>query len=441
MPKKAKELTATQVRRLTDKPGLHAVGGVSGLLLKVTKTGATSWVLRYSSGEQRTTASGKAYAVRHDMGLGPFPEVTLAQARDAAREAKQQIREGIDPVAERKAARDATRAAQAKRKTFEQVARECHHVKAQEFRSEKHRADWISSLERYAFEKLGSLPVDAIELPHVKDVLDPIWTSKTETATRLRQRIESVLTFATVSGYREGENPARWAGNLEVALPAPKKITKVRHMPALPWRRVPEFMTALREREGIGARALEFAILTAARSGEVRGAKWSEIDLEARTWTVPAERIKAGRAHTVPLADDAVTLLEALPRMEGSDLLFTAPRGGPVSDMTLSATVKRMHKASVDAGGEGWTDADTGRPVVPHGFRSSFKEWARQNTAYPDEVSELALAHVNNDATRAAYARGALLEKRARLMADWAQYLAGQNIAGDVVSIREVGIS
>ena len=429
MPKKAKELSAAEVRRIAE-PGVHSVGGVAGLCLRVDPTGSKRWFLRF-------TVGGK----RRDAGLGGYPEVPLKEARESARELKKAARQGIDPIAHRQAAREALRAAAAKRLTFAEAAREYHNEKAMEFRSEKHRKDWLSSLETHATPVIGRIPVADIELVHVLDVVKPIWRERTETATRVRQRIERVLAWATVNGYRKGENPARWAGNLEVALPAPKKITKVRHMPALPWQRVPEFMTALREREGIGARALEFAILTAARSGEVRGAKWSEIDLEARTWTVPAERIKAGRAHTVPLTDDAVTLLEALPRMEGSDLLFTAPRGGPVSDMTLSATVKRMHKASVDAGGEGWTDADTGRPVVPHGFRSSFKEWARQNTAYPDEVSELALAHVNNDATRAAYARGALLEKRQRLMTDWAQYLAGKNIPGDVLSIRGVGIS
>lgn len=424
MPKKAKELTATQVRRLTAKPGLHAVGGVSGLLLQVTKTGATSWVLRYSTGERRTTASGKAYAVRHDMGLGPFPEVTLAQARDAAREAKQQIREGIDPVAERKAARDATRAAQAKRMLFAEAARRCHAAKESEFRNAKHRKDWIASLERHAFPHLGEVPVADIELPHVLKALQPIWETRTETATRVRQRIESVLTWATVSKYRKGDNPARWDGNLKEVLPNPKKISKVKHHRALPWQRVPEFMEALRKREGMGARALEFIVLTAARSGEVRLATWSEIDLAARVWTVPAGRMKAGKVHRVPLTDDAVRLLESLPRFEGSEYVFTAPRGGALSDMSISAVCKRM---KVDA--------------VPHGFRSSFKDWARSRTAYPDEVSELALAHVNSDATRAAYARDELLPQRARLMADWARFLnEPTTTTGDVVPMRKEAV-
>jgi len=426
VPKKAKELSATEVRRLTNKPGLHSVGGVSGLLLQVTKSGATSWVLRYSTGEMRPTASGKPYAVRHDMGLGPFPEVTLAQAREAAREAKQKIREGIDPVAERKAARDATRAALAKRKTFEQAARECHAVKAHDFRNEKHRADWISSLERYTFEKLGTLPVDAIELAHVKDVLDPIWLEKSETASRLRQRIESVLTFAKVSGYREGENPARWEGNLKEIMPHVSKKKRIQHYPALPWQNVPDFMGELRERPGTGARALEFLILTAARSGEVRKATWDEIDLNARVWTIPAERMKAGKPHRVPLSDQAVALLESLPRMEGGRL-FTSPRGGELSDMSISAVCKRM----------GHVEPTTGRVVVPHGFRSSFKDWARSRTAYPDEVSELALAHVNSDATRAAYARDELLPQRVRLMTDWARFLNEPTTTGDVVPMRE----
>ena len=426
MPKKARELTATEVRRLTNKPGLHPVGGVSGLLLQVTKAGATTWVLRYSNGERRVSSNGRSYAVRHDMGLGAFPEVTLAQARDAAREAKQQIREGIDPVAERTAARDATRAAQAKRKTFEDVARECHHVKAQEFRNEKHRADWIRSLEHYAFPSIGALPVESIEVPHVKGVLDPIWTEKNETASRLRQRIESVLKYAKVSGYRDGENPARWSENLEEIMPRISKKRRIQHYPALPWEQAGEFMQALRARSGVSARALEFIILTGTRSGEVRKATWDEMDLSAGVWTIPAERMKAGKAHRVPLSDDAVSLLESLPRSP-SGHVFAAPRGGELSDMSISALCKRM----------GYTEPSTGRVVVPHGFRSTFKDWARNRTAYPDEVSELALAHVNSDATRAAYARDELLPQRTRMMADWARFLGEPTTTGDVVPMRE----
>ena len=419
MPKKAKELSATEVRRLT-KPGLHAVGGVSGLLLQVTESGARTWILRYATGEVLTSSTGKPYTKRRDLGLGGFPDVTLAQAREAARDVKAKIRQGVDPVNERKAARDAVRAAQAKAMTFEQAARRCHEAKVDEFRSEKHRKDWIAALERHAFPVIGSMPVGEIELPHIMRVLEPIWREKTETATRVRQRIESTLTWAAVSGFRSGENPARWDGNLREVLPNPSKITKVKHHRAIPWQDVPEFMQDLRKRQGMATRALEFAILTAARSSEVRKATWDEIDLEARTWTVPADRIKAGRKHTVPLSDDAVALLESLERFEGSPYIFPAPRGGALSDVALLNVCKRI---GIDA--------------TPHGFRSSFKDWARNRTAYADEVSELALAHVNSDATRAAYARDGLLPQRTKLMADWSGFLHEPKAAGTAAPIKE----
>jgi len=408
MPKRAKELSAVQVKRLT-KPGFHAVGGVSGLFLQVTRSGARSWILRATVG-----------AKRRDIGLGGFPDVTLAQAREKARDAREKIRQGIDPVAERKSARESLKAAQAKTLTFDQAAHRCHAAKVDEFRNEKHKHDWISSLERYASPVLGSLLVNDIELAHVLEVLEPIWKDKTETATRVRQRLESVLTWATVRGYRKGENPARWEGNLKEVLPTPSKITKVRHHRAIPWQEISAFMEKLRQREGTAARALEFAILTASRSSEVRLATWDEIDLDHGIWTVPAERIKAGRTHRVPLSKDAVSLLKALPRVQGSNYVFPAPRGGALSDMALSAVCRRM---GVDA--------------TPHGFRSTFKDWARNRTSYADEASELALAHVNSDATRAAYARDELLPQRQKLMADWARYCNEPNPqTREVVSIR-----
>lgn len=408
MPKKARELSPLQVRRLS-KPGLHAVGGVSGLHLQVKESGARSWILRVKVGKRRP-----------DIGLGGFPDVTLEQARDKAREIREQIRQGIDPIAARRAAQAALLAAQAKALTFDEAAKECHAAKASEFRNAKHKADWINSLHRYASPIIGKVPVADVELAHVVKVLSPIWTTKTETATRVRQRIESVLAWAKVSGYRDGENPARWAGNLEHALPKPGKVRKNEHHPALPWQDVPGFMAELRKRPGMSARALEFAILTAARSGEVRLATWDEIDLDAKLWTVPAERMKAGKQHRVPLSDAAVRLLKALPRMEGCPYVFPAPRGGALSDMSLSAVTRRM---SVQA--------------VPHGFRSSFKDWARSTTAYADEVSELALAHVNSDATRAAYARDELLPKRTRLMRDWAKFCESEPAKANVVSIGQ----
>lgn len=407
MPKQAKELSAVEVKRIV-RPGNHAVGGVSGLLLRVKPTGARSWVLRVKAGDKR-----------RDIGLGGFPDVPLAQAREKAREIKGQVREGKDPAAERKAAREALIAAQAKEMTFRQAAKKCHDAKRHAFRSIKHRADWINSLETHVFPIIGNMPIDIIEAEHVRSVLEPIWHEKTETATRVRQRMESIFSWAAVAKARSGPNPARWKENLEFLLSSPTKIRRVQHFRALPYQGVSEFMQALRHRGGMAARALEFIILTAARSGEARLATWSEVDLDRRLWTIPGERMKAGKTHKVPLSDDAVELLKGLPRIKGTDHIFTGPKGTPLSDMSILAVCKRM---GIDA--------------TPHGFRSSFKDWCRTSTRYADEVSELALAHVNSDATRAAYARDELLPQRSKLMQEWAKYLRTAQGQGDVVPIR-----
>lgn len=409
--KKAAELTPLAVRRLAKEAGFHAVGGVAGLHLRVKESLAASWILRVKVGNRRP-----------DIGLGPYPDVELATARERAREAKADIARGLDPLAEKRARRDALLLADAKRMTFDEASAAFLKSKTQEFKNAKHSAQWKSTLDMYASPILGNLPVSEIELAHVVKVLEPIWAEKTETASRLRGRIESVLSWSTVSGYRSGDNPARWKGNLDHVLPKPSKIKKVKHHAALPWQEMAAFMADLRKREGIAARALEFAILTAARSGEVRLAEWSEIDLKAKLWTVPAERMKAGKAHRVPLSDPALELLEKVPRLAGSEYVFTAPSGGPFSDMALAEVLRRM---KVDA--------------VPHGFRSTFKDWARSSTAYADEVSELALAHVSTDQTRAAYARDELLPKRVRLMADWAAFCAAVLEPADVTPIRSRG--
>lgn len=409
MPKVAKELSAVEVRRL-DNPGIHAVGGVSGLLLQVTDTGARSWILRTKIGPRR-----------REIGLGGFPEVPLAMARDKAREAKELIRQGVDPIAQRRAARTALIAADGKAITFKEAAEKFLTSKTVEFKNAKHAAQWGSTLETYAYPVIGNLPVDAVELAHVVKVLEPIWTAKTETATRLRGRIESVLSWATVSGFRSGDNPARWRGNLDAVLPKPNKLKNVQHHAAVPWREVSSFMVKLRKRDGMAARALEFLILTAARSGEVRGATWDEIDLERKVWTVPAERMKAGKEHVAPLCDDAIALLKELPRLDDSDLVFHAPRGGQLSDMTLAAVMRRMKVAA-----------------TPHGFRSTFRDWTAEATAYPHEVCEMALAHSVGSAVERAYRRGDLFVKRARLMTDWSEFLnMPADASGDVVAIRK----
>jgi integrase len=412
MPKIAPELSDLQVRRLT-RPGLHAVGGVTGLHLQVAQyrpgaEPARTWVLRIKVGSKR-----------RDMGLGGYPSVTLSQARDSARTARELVSRGIDPILQRQQAKSALAAQQAAEKTFAECVREYIKAKSPEWSDKKHAQQWTNTLDAYAIPVLGPMLVRDIGLPQVLKVLEPIWTTKTETATRVRSRIESVLNWATVRGYRTGENPARWRGHLEVSLPKPSKISKVEHHKALPMDAVPAFLAALREQTGIGARALEFAILTAARSGEVRGATWDEIDLQAAVWTVPAARMKAGKEHRVALSNAAVKLLEGLTRIEDCELLFPSSKKTPLSDMTLTAVMRRM---KVDA--------------VPHGFRSSFKDWATERTGYPREAVEMALAHAIGDKVEAAYRRGDLFEKRRRLMADWAKFCGTVLKGGTVTPIQ-----
>lgn len=392
MPKKSKELSALEVKRLS-KPGRHAVGVIPGLLLVVKESGAKSWILRTMVGDRR-----------RNIGLGGYPEVSLADAREKAKEAKKLIEQGVDPVEEKGAKKRALRAL-SQRLTFAEAASLCHKQKSPEFKNDKHAKQWINTIETYANPTIGDLPVDEIELHHILSVLEPIWHTKTETASRLRQRLEAVLSWATVSGHRTGDNPARWQGHLDAVLPKPGKLKKVKHHAAVPWQQMGSFMQDLRKRSGMAARCLEFIILTAARSGEARLAQWDEFDLENRVWTVPADRMKAHRDHTVPLTDDAINLLKALPRLEGSPYVFPAARGGALSDMAISAVCRRM---KVDA--------------VPHGFRSSFRDWAAENTNFPREVAEMALAHIIESKVEAAYRRGDLFEKRRRLMGGWAAF-------------------
>jgi integrase len=420
MPKKAPNLTPYQIKRLS-APGFYAVGGVTGLHLRVKPTGARSWILRVVVGDRRP-----------DIGLGGYPDVSLEEARERARAMREQIWQGIDPLATRKAAQSILRAEQAKRTpfeqskrlTFDQAAVQCWRARSQEFKNKKHATQWLSTLKQYGSPVIGSLPVDQIDVPNVVAVLKPIWTAKTETASRLRGRIETVLDWAKTSGYRSGENPARW-DTLKHVLPRPSKLRKSRnHQPALPWQRLPQFMAALGAYPGLAPRALEFAILTAARSQEARLATWDEIFIN-KVWTVPAEHMKSGLVHRVPLSGPAIQLLQALPLKQDSPFMFPAPRGGALSDASLSEVCRDLHAASIKAGGEGWLDPRQKRVATPHGFRSSFKDWCRATQRCADEVSELALAHVNSDETRVAYARDELLPLRVRLMRRWALYCVG----------------
>lgn len=425
MPKIARPLSAIEIGRLkpcTGKDGvpaskLHMVGTVPGLGLLVKPDtaggiGARSWVLR-------TVVSGR----RTDIGLGPYPAITLAKAHEKARETRESIAKGLDPVKHRKQSRAAAA------HTFRACATQYIDLHRTGWKNAKHAAQWTATLDTYAMPIIGGKHVSAVTTADVVDILRPIWREKTETASRLRNRVELVLDWATAQGLREGPNPACWRGCLNAVFPRPSKVAKPKHHAAMPFADVPAFVAALRKVDTTAARALELAILTAARSGEVRLARWSEIDLERAIWTVPGERMKAGREHRVPLAPSAVALLSALPRIEGTDLVFPspqrmrkrattagdpAPEQPPLSDMTLSAILRRM---KIDA--------------VPHGFRSSFRDWAAETTAHPPEVVEMALAHAVGDKTEAAYRRGDLFEKRRKLMTDWADFLAAPHAGGE----------
>jgi integrase len=398
MPRAARELAPIAVAGLK-KPGRYSVGVVPGLYLQVLPTGGRTWVLRARIGTHR-----------REIGLGGFPDVTLAQARTKARELRDEIRAGRDPIQEKRSTKSATLADQLAQRTFRQCA--LAYIESQEagWRNAKHAQQWRNTLEQHVYPRIGNLLIRDVSLPHVLEVLRPIWTTKNETASRLRGRIEAVLDWATVHKYRQGDNPARWKGHLDKLLPRPGKVAKVDHHRAIPVGEVGAFMQRLRDAEGMGALALEFAILTAARSGEARGARYSEIDRKAKVWTIPANRMKAEREHRVPLSQAALNAIDraaALPRIAGSDLLFPAPRGGQLSDMTLTAAMRRMN---LDA--------------VPHGFRSTFRDWAAERTNYPREVAEAALAHVIADKVEAAYRRGDLFEKRKRMMDDWSDFLS-----------------
>lgn len=416
MPKLAKPMTALEIKQLK-LPGRYAVGTVPGLQINISQQGVGQWLLRVVVGKRR-----------RELGLGGYPAVSLAESIQRAREAKASIRNGVDPMQERRQQREALQRAQQRAITFDEAARRFLEAKGDEFTNAKHLAQWISTLKKYVSPYIGKKLVGEITDEDIFTVLQPIWRTKNETASRVRGRIEKVLSFAMQSGWRDkGLNPAAWNDNLDLRLPAPEKIAPVKHHPALPYARISDFMTALRQADGFGARALEFCILTASRSGTVRAATWHEIDLDARIWTCPADHMKLKREHRVPLSDDAIGLLKALPKVAGTALLFPSSKHTPLSDMTLSAVIKRLHLADTNAEGQGFTDPKRQHRIVTvHGFRSTFKDWASEETSHSHQATEMALAHAVSNQVEAAYRRGELFNKRVALMAEWASFCSSK---------------
>ncbi len=347
---------------------------------------------------------------RRDLGLGAYPDVSLAMARERAAEARKLIANGEDPI---------TRKQQAKPKTFKDAALELIESKRPGWKNAKHAAQWTSTLETYAFPKIGPVQVSKVETADVIGALTPIWSTKPETANRVRQRIEAVIDYATALGTRTGDNPARWRGHLDHLLPKPTKVRAVRHHAALPHADIANFTTALAARKGVATQALGFTILTAARSGETRGMTWGEVDLGSATWTIPAERMKAGKEHRVPMSKAALALLG--PRRADDELVFEseARPGKPISDMSMTAVLRRMKYDG----------------ITVHGFRSTFRDWAGETTGFPREVIEAALAHGIKDKAEAAYARSDLFDKRRLLMEAWANTSIAKDHASNVVTL------
>ena len=377
---------ALSARKVATAPaGRHSDG--KGLMLLVKNSGARSWVFRYQ-------LNGR----RRDMGLGPYPEVSLATAREKVVALRRQLLDGEDPL----------NAASERVVTFEEAASELIESKRPGWKNAKHAAQWVSTLETYAYPTLGKMDVRDIDTLHVHAALKPIWTAKPETASRVRQRIEAVLDYASALGIRDGANPARWRGHLQNILPRSSSIRQVQHHPALDWQEMPKFMAELSKRDGVSPRALMFAILTAARSGEVRGMRWNEISLTSGIWTVPADRMKASKEHRVPLTLKAVALLGD--PGEANQLILGNPihPSRPLSDMALTSVLRKMGRSD----------------ITVHGFRSTFRDWAGETTSFTREVIEAALAHQLKDKAEAAYARGDLFDKRRQLMDAWASFVA-----------------
>lgn len=414
----AGKLTAKAVAGLAAKdrysPGRHTDG--DGLHLHVRADGAASWVLRF-----------RLHGRQRDLGLGGYPAIGLANARTLAREAQTLVAKGVDPTFERRKGREAAALAASPDRTFRAAAEALIEARRDGWRNAKHAAQWTATLKRHAYPALGQMPVTDVDTGVVLKVLQGVWTHAPETASRLRGRIEAVLDFARARGWRTGENPARWRGHLAELLPPPRKVAPVVNHPSLPWPELPAFMAALSKRDGVAAYALRFGILTAARTGEVRGMTWAEVDMERMVWTVPAKRMKGARLHRIPLPPEALGVLNEMRLLSARHDSFVFPggrAGKALSDMALSMLVRGMGTDGLKEDQlPRWKDPD-GRAVVPHGFRTSFRGWTRAK-AWPDHLGEIALAHADRDKVRAAYARDDLLEERRPMMEAWATWCSG----------------
>lgn len=414
----AKPLTAKQVEN-ESRLGYHADGASPGLYLQVAQGNGRltrSWVFRYTSPTTRT---------RREVGVGSTRVRGLAEARKVAANYRLRVLDGFDPKDERDQKRAAAITARAHQLTFNEAIAKCLEAKAPEWKNLKHSQQWQNTLETYAVPLLGKLPVDEITTDLVYKVLEPIWITKTETATRVRQRIESVLDWCKARGYLKGENPARLKGGLGELLPNSQKIKKVAHHAAVPYRQVHDFVQTLRSLKGVAPLALEFTLLTAARTGEVVAARWDEIDLTAKVWTVPAERMKAGREHRVPLCARVVDILRTMQAARQNDHVFpghSIDKSPHLSTGAFLAVMKRMGKYE---------------EYTPHGLRSTFRDWASETTNFANETLELALAHTIKNKAEAAYRRQDQLEKRASLMQQWQQFVETEPAAGSVVAMRK----
>jgi integrase len=435
------KLKALNVAR-AKKPGMYGDGG--GLYLQVTGAGAKSWVFRFwvperdpATGElMRDPTTKKGIGTSREMGLGSFTVISLDAARDLAADARRLRERGVDPIEARQVAKQTAALEKAKALKFKDAATTYIAAHRAGWRNEKHATQWTATLETYAYPTIGDVSVQAIDTGLVLKILEPIWSKKPETAGRVRGRIESILDWAKARGYRAGENPARWKGHLDQLLPARSKVRKVRHHPALPYDQLPAFMTALRAQDGISADALEFTILTAARTGETIGATWPEFDLGGKVWTIPCDRMKAERDHRVPLSGPALAILKRMAGFKESEFVFPGDRRAGLSNMAMIEMVRGMNERRAAKGEPKWIDPRQGKEIVPHGFRSSFRDWAGNETRFPRELAEEALAHVIGDESELAYRRSDALEKRRRLMTAWAEFCSKAASAGKVVPIR-----